>query len=55
MSNDLNRFDMTLLYVPFLWIGPLETIVVTYFLWQEVGVSSVLGVTTLLIFIPLQS
>ncbi|XP_022166672.1 probable multidrug resistance-associated protein lethal(2)03659 [Myzus persicae] len=54
MSNDVNRFDISLLYVPFLWIGPLETIVVTYFLWQEVGVSAVLGVATLLIFIPLQ-
>ncbi|XP_060872658.1 probable multidrug resistance-associated protein lethal(2)03659 isoform X2 [Metopolophium dirhodum] len=54
MSNDVNRFDISLLYVPFLWIGPLETIVVTYFLWQEVGVSSVFGVATLLIFIPLQ-
>ncbi|XP_008186888.2 probable multidrug resistance-associated protein lethal(2)03659 [Acyrthosiphon pisum] len=54
MSNDVNRFDISLLYVPFLWIGPIETIVVTYFLWQEVGVSSVLGVATLLIFIPLQ-
>ncbi|XP_026808487.1 probable multidrug resistance-associated protein lethal(2)03659 isoform X2 [Rhopalosiphum maidis] len=54
MSNDVNRFDISLLYVPFLLVGPLETIVVTYFLWQEVGVSSVLGVATLLVFIPLQ-
>jgi len=55
MSNDVRRFDISFLYIPFLWIGPLQTIVITYFLWQEVGVSSVLGVITLLIFIPLQS
>lgn len=55
ISNDVNRFDISFLYIPFLWIGPLETIVTIYFLWQEVGVSSILGVTTLFIFIPLQS
>ncbi|CAH1738398.1 unnamed protein product [Aphis gossypii] len=54
MSNDVNRFDVSLMYLPFLWIGPLETFVTIYFLWQEVGVSSVIGVMTLLIFIPLQ-
>lgn len=54
MSNDVNRFDISLLYIPFVWIGPLETIVAVYFIWQEVGVSSLLGVGTLVIFIPLQ-
>lgn len=55
MSNDVNRFDVTISYIPFLWIGPLETIVITYFLWQEVGESSIFGVATLLVFVPLQS
>ncbi|XP_015372663.1 PREDICTED: probable multidrug resistance-associated protein lethal(2)03659 [Diuraphis noxia] len=54
MSNDVNRFDKSLIYIPFLWIGPLETVVVTYYLWQEVRVSSLLGVVTLIMFIPLQ-
>ncbi|KAL5236136.1 hypothetical protein ACI65C_003546 [Semiaphis heraclei] len=54
ISNDVNRFDVSLIYLPFLWIGPLETFVSIFFLWQEVGVSSVIGVGTLLIFIPLQ-
>ncbi|XP_016663044.1 probable multidrug resistance-associated protein lethal(2)03659 [Acyrthosiphon pisum] len=54
MSNDVNRFDVSVIYLPFLWLGPLETIVSIFFLWQEVGVSSVIGVGTLLIFIPLQ-
>lgn len=54
ISNDVTRFDTSLIYIPFLWIGPLETVVVTYFLWQEVSVSSLLGVATLIMFIPLQ-
>jgi len=54
MSNDVNRFDVSVIYLPFLWLGPLETFVSIFFLWQEVGVSSVIGVGTLLVFIPLQ-
>lgn len=54
LSNDVNRFDIAVIFLHYLWIGPLETIVVTYFLWQEVGVSSIFGVAALLMFIPLQ-
>ncbi|XP_060852278.1 LOW QUALITY PROTEIN: probable multidrug resistance-associated protein lethal(2)03659 [Rhopalosiphum padi] len=54
ISNDVNRFDTTLVLIPFLLLGPIETVVVTYFLWQEVGVSSILGVATMIMFIPLQ-
>jgi len=54
ISNDVNRFDFGMILLPFLWIGPIETAVVTYFLWQEVSVSSLFGVSTLVMFIPLQ-
>lgn len=55
LSNDVNRFDTSLLYLNYVWIGPVQTIVVTYFLWQEIEVSSIFGVAALIIFIPLQS
>lgn len=42
------------MFLNYVWVGPLQTILVTYFLWQEIGVSSLLGVGTLLFFIPLQ-
>jgi len=45
---------MTLRFIQFLWIGPLQTILVTYFLWQEIGVSSIVGVVVFLAFVPLQ-
>lgn len=54
ISNDVNRFDVALRYIQFLWIGPLQTILVTYFLWLEIGVSSIVGVTFFLAFVPLQ-
>ncbi|KAF0746460.1 putative multidrug resistance-associated protein lethal(2)03659, partial [Aphis craccivora] len=54
LSNDANRFDIAFIFIHFLWVGPLQTIVVTYFLWQELGVSSLIGVAIFLVFIPLQ-
>ncbi|CAH1738394.1 unnamed protein product, partial [Aphis gossypii] len=54
ISNDVDRFNYVILFLPFLWIGPIETTVVTYFLWQEVSASSLFGVATLVMFIPLQ-
>ncbi|XP_051160133.1 probable multidrug resistance-associated protein lethal(2)03659 [Leptopilina boulardi] len=54
LSNDVNRFDLAIIFVHYLWIGPLETIIITYFMYQEVGVAAIIGVATLLMFIPLQ-
>lgn len=55
LSNDVNRYDISAIFVHYLWIGPLETIIVTYFLWHEIGVASLFGVAALLVFIPLQA
>uniref|UniRef100_A0A2S2QB40 Multidrug resistance-associated protein 4 n=1 Tax=Sipha flava TaxID=143950 RepID=A0A2S2QB40_9HEMI len=54
LSNDVNRFDIAITLVLYILIGPLETIVVTYFLWQEIGVSALFGIGVLLMLIPLQ-
>ncbi|KAL5236135.1 hypothetical protein ACI65C_003545 [Semiaphis heraclei] len=55
LSNDVIRFDLTIVYIGYVFTGPLETIMVTYFLWKEVGAASILGVATFIIFIPLQA
>jgi ATP-binding cassette subfamily C (CFTR/MRP) protein 4 len=54
MSNDVNRFDVAVVFLHYLWIGPIETFIVTYFMWNEVGPSAAIGVASLLLFIPLQ-
>ncbi|XP_065203724.1 probable multidrug resistance-associated protein lethal(2)03659 isoform X2 [Planococcus citri] len=54
LSNDVNRFDIAVIFLHYLWLGPLETIIVTYFLWQEIDWASCIGVAALLLFIPLQ-
>uniref|UniRef100_A0AAG5DBA7 Multidrug resistance-associated protein lethal(2)03659 n=1 Tax=Anopheles atroparvus TaxID=41427 RepID=A0AAG5DBA7_ANOAO len=55
LSNDVGRLDLAVLFVHYLWIGPLETLVVTYLMYREIGVSAVFGVIFLLLFIPLQA
>lgn len=42
------------MFVHYLWVGPLETIVVTYFMYQEIGISAIFGTLFLLAFIPFQ-
>lgn len=54
LSNDVNRFDDAVLFIHYLWIGPLETIIVTYFLYVQVGFAAFIGVALLLMCIPLQ-
>jgi len=54
LSSDSNRFKILLNAIQYLWFGPLQSIVVTCFLWQQIGVSSIIGITVLFIFTPLQ-
>lgn len=54
ISNDVGRFDIAANSIHYVWIGPLLTIVVIYLLWHEIGVSSLIGVSGFLFFIPLQ-
>lgn len=54
LSNDVNRFDIAIIFLHYLWLGPVETIIVTYFMYQQVGISAIIGVMFLLLFIPMQ-
>lgn len=54
MSNDLMRFEMALAFLHDVWKGPMEAILFTYFIYLEIGISAVIGITFLLSFIPLQ-
>ncbi|KAI5713480.1 hypothetical protein M8J76_000230 [Diaphorina citri] len=54
LSNDVNRFDTACIFLHHLWVGPLLTVIVTYFLYDLIGLSSLIGVAVLLAFIPFQ-
>ncbi|XP_018392361.1 PREDICTED: probable multidrug resistance-associated protein lethal(2)03659 isoform X2 [Cyphomyrmex costatus] len=56
LSNDINRFEVYLIFIHSLWFGPLEAIILTYVMYHviDIGVSSIIGVASLLMFIPFQ-
>ncbi|GLG99917.1 Probable multidrug resistance-associated protein lethal(2)03659 [Gryllus bimaculatus] len=55
LANDVARFDLALNFLHHLWVGPVGTALVTYIMYCEVGVAAVVGVVTVLLFIPLQA
>lgn len=54
LSNDVQRFE-TLFCLHSLWIAPLSTIAATYLLWIEIQWAGIIGIATILSFIPIQS
>ncbi|GFG28327.1 hypothetical protein Cfor_09080 [Coptotermes formosanus] len=56
LSNDVNRFDFVTLYLHFVWITPIQTLVITYFIWEAVGWSALIGVLAIFLqTVPVQS
>lgn len=39
MSNDVGRLDLATIFVHYLWVGPLQTLFITYLMYLEVGVA----------------
>ncbi|XP_047611777.1 ATP-binding cassette sub-family C member 4-like [Phacochoerus africanus] len=55
LSNDVNRFDQVMMFLHFLWVGPLQAVAVTALLWMEVGISCLAGMAVLILLLLLQS
>jgi len=55
ISNDLGRFDRALIHFHFLWLGPLELLISSYFLYQQIGIASLYGIGILLLYLPVQT
>lgn len=55
LSNDVIRFDTVAMSLNILWIAPIILPVIIYFMWQEIGISSLIGICSLEVFsLPLQ-
>ncbi|KAM7349634.1 ATP-binding cassette sub-family C member 4-like isoform 2-T2 [Cochliomyia hominivorax] len=55
MSNDVNRLDIGFIFAHYLWILPIQTVLIGYLIWQRLGYASIIGVIALLLqTIPLQ-
>ncbi|XP_061393549.1 probable multidrug resistance-associated protein lethal(2)03659, partial [Musca vetustissima] len=54
ISNDVGRLDTSVMHMHYVWIGPLEIFVVTYFMYKEIGACSLIGLAVMLLFVPIQ-
>jgi ABC transporter transmembrane region. len=54
LSNDVNRFDSALVFLVYLWFGPLQTLIMLYLMWREIGFAALIGVGTIILVIPIQ-
>ncbi|XP_012262524.2 ATP-binding cassette sub-family C member 4-like [Athalia rosae] len=55
LSNDVARFDFIFIYLHYLWLMPLQTILIGYVMWQSVGISALVGIGAMLTqTIPIQ-
>ncbi|XP_042894914.1 ATP-binding cassette sub-family C member 4-like isoform X1 [Parasteatoda tepidariorum] len=54
LSNDVNRFDQSVVYLPYLVAGPIQTAIIIAVLWSHINYASLAGVSVLLLYIPFQ-
>nr|CAD7262111.1 unnamed protein product [Timema shepardi] len=55
LSNDVNRFEQLTYFLHYLWVLPIQTIIIIAIIWQWVGVSAAIGVGTIFMqTIPVQ-
>uniref|UniRef100_A0A3B4U443 Multidrug resistance-associated protein 4 n=1 Tax=Seriola dumerili TaxID=41447 RepID=A0A3B4U443_SERDU len=55
LSNDVNRFDEITLNLHYLWVGPLQAMVIVVFLWYEIGPTCLAGVAVVALMLPMQT
>ncbi|CAK1548553.1 unnamed protein product [Leptosia nina] len=56
LSNDVNRFDYAFIYTHFIWLLPLQVILVCYLIYLKIGYAAIVGVIGIVLqTIPVQS
>lgn len=54
LSNDVSRFDQATHRLHFIYLAPIQTLVVMYLLYIHIGLAALSGAVFLLLSIPLQ-
>ncbi|XP_046746905.1 ATP-binding cassette sub-family C member 4-like [Diprion similis] len=55
ISNDVARFDTLLIYLHFIWIMPLQILLIGYVMWKSVGFATLVGIGVMIIqTLPIQ-
>lgn len=55
LSNDVNRFDYAFIYSHFIWLLPLQVVLVCYLIYIKIGYAAIVGVIGIVLqTIPVQ-
>ena len=54
LGNDVYRLDLFLLFMGYIITGPLQLSILTYILWNEIGISCLAGIGFVSLLMPLQ-
>ncbi|KAJ8983674.1 hypothetical protein NQ317_003462 [Molorchus minor] len=54
LSNDVGRFNQAVTHINFIWMAPLQLIIISYLLYVYVGIIGLVGTAFLLLFTPCQ-
>lgn len=55
MSNDLQRFDLTFMFFHYIWIIPIQVIVISWLGYTTAGYAALIGLLAMaLIALPIQ-
>ncbi|XP_045455226.1 ATP-binding cassette sub-family C member 4-like [Melitaea cinxia] len=56
LSNDVNRFDYAFIYTHFIWLLPIQVLLVCYLIYIRIGYAAIIGVVGIVVqTIPVQS
>lgn len=54
LSNDVNTLDYALPFFHYIWIAPIQLLVIAYIIYEEVDLPALTGIGLYLLIIPLQ-
>lgn len=54
MANDVTRFDLAAAFTDCLWKGPVMLVLISYFIYLEIGWFAFIGVGMLIVSLPVQ-
>ena len=54
LSNDVGRFETGVYWTHYLWIGPIQLVIIMFILWTIVGPECCAGIVLLIVLIPIQ-
>ena len=56
LSNDVIRFEQIFVFLHYIWLMPIQAVLVSYLIWDKVGIAALAGVIFMVLqTIPLQS